>query len=143
VIYAAATAAKIISQIPNRKPQWERDGLPPPEQQEAVLSRLYAEPRPAAPMPGYLPEEHPGGTLHWEAVNRARARMDLPPVSFREWYAGAPLEAETIYPESAAELKRMKPTVIAAGPKGTKRRPSLRVSTQSGTIPPPVDNQPA
>ena len=68
--------------------------------------------------------------------------MNLPLLTFSEWN-GEPLEAETIYPESAAELKRMKPTVIVAGPKGTKRRRTLRVSTQSGTIPPPVDNHPA
>ena len=58
--------------------------------------------------------------------------MNLPLLTFSEWN-GEPLEAETIYPESAAELKRMKPP----------RRRTLRVSTQSGTIPPPVDNHPA
>ena len=53
---------------------------------------------------------HAGAPVDLEWVNGWRARRDLPPVtpeSFREWYAGGQLPAETIYPESGNALKRM------------------------------------
>lgn len=104
---------------------------------------------------------HTGGTLYaevpstrweWEDVNRLRIEKGLPALTLTQWAPGEPLEAETVYPESGAELKRMPPVQperwYVTGPDGlrvrvsrigepteTPRREPKRWSRREGTIP--------
>jgi hypothetical protein len=53
--------------------------------------------------------------IAWAETNDNRQRMGLPVLTFAQWCAGAPLDAATIYPESAASLKRLPHTAPRPG----------------------------